>query len=300
MTNNDINNKINENENIDAVLEFFKTPEYQKKLENIRKNDEQKAHYASLIESTTRNGGIYHVPSNGQFSSSEKTEKLVNKTIGNNKKVSYNKKKPIGERIINIPNSNKVTLILCSALMVVSLAVGTYALAGEEINDYFQTKNAAREEYNNAVSALKNKASQYLCDNFLAIKAVGTDDIVVKENTVADYGKLDISNPLDVYIYSLILPRSELPKFIQSVSYQEYGYERNYVSIDQFLRINGMLDKKTGHPSSLVFENMMEKEIRNIPDDMIKMYLNDDNLRTFSELISAYEALENNNSMGGK
>ncbi len=300
MTNNDINNKINENENIDAVLEVFKTPEYQKRLENVRKNDEQKAYYASVIESTTRNGGVYHVPNVSQVSSSEKAEKLINKTIGNNKKVSYNNKKTIGQRVINIPNSNKITLILCSALMVVSLAVGTYALAGEEIHDYFQTKNAAREEYNTAISVLKNKASQYLCDNFLAIKAPGTDDIVVKENTVAEYGKLDISNPLDVYIYSLILPSSELPKFIQSVSYQEYGYERNYVSIDQFLRINGMLDKKSGHPSSLVFENMMEKEIRNIPDDMIKMYLNDDNLRTFSELISAYEALENNNSMGGK
>lgn len=85
--------------------------------------------------------------------------------------------------------------------------------------------------------------------------------IEISENSVGDYKQLNISNPLDIYIFKSILPKKEFNKFIQATTYHDGLRDCNYVDFNQFLRINGYINQNTQEPDSGVYENYMEAKI---------------------------------------
>lgn len=285
-------NNMNAN-NTDDVLKFFKTSEYQDRMKKIDADEAQRAYFRTIADDVDRNGGIYHPEGEKQTFTTGKCQKMTNKSIGPTKRVKESTKKVVDIHV-KMPNLNKIALILCTAVIVVSLGTGTYALFGEKIADNMQ----AREEMNTSIDVLKTKAIFNLFYNDLAGMNVETQEIIIKDNSVEDYRRLGISNPLDVYTYSLVLPRSEFSKFIQSVSYNEYGFDHYYVSEEQFLRINGMFDKK-GNPSDIVFGNYMETKIKELSPEILEEYKKSDGILTFGDMLKEIEARENKN-VGGK
>lgn len=117
------------------------------------------------------------------------------------------------------------------------------------------SKDKDNTKITKAMETLTNLGKDELLRNQLAF--MEGDEFVVKNNSVSDYSKLDADTPMEVYIYKMAIDnKEEFNKFIQSVTYENDLY--CYTDFDQFLRINGYYDTKTGIISDVVFENYME------------------------------------------
>lgn len=117
-----------------------------------------------------------------------------------------------------------------------------------------------REGVKNGINALLSTYRQNMLYRGLAVQDPNKiDAFVILDNSVDGYKGLGANDLVDVYIYRQIFAASdrieEFDKFIKSVEYFDTeGNLCNYVSFDQFMRINGYPDIKT-------FENYAETDI---------------------------------------
>ena len=140
---------------------------------------------------------------------------------------------------------------------ITNLSEGTL----EKIEDEKQAFNFVRE------TLQKQKLYELINLGLAEIKSNKSSDnftnyfIEISENSIGDYRQLNISNPLDIYIFQSILPQNEFNKFIQATTYHDGLRDCNYVDFNQFLRINGYINPNTQKPDSGVYENYMEAKI---------------------------------------
>lgn len=145
----------------------------------------------------------------------------------------------------NNKRNNRLKSVISAIAAAATLTTGAYM--AKKSNDY--------TKINRAIETLTNLGKDELLKNQLAV--MEGDKVVVKNNSVSDYSKLDADTPMEVYVYEMAIDNDEeFKKFIQSVTYENDLY--CYTDFDQFLRINGYYDQTTNKESSKVFENYME------------------------------------------
>lgn len=252
MENNMDNNNYND---VDAVFGVFKTPEY--------KNRQREIDEPGKVVAATEKKEKY-----SSYANPDAYKKIAQKTIGTNKSVKVSNKKTLSQLFKSSPILEKVAIILCSAAMVVALGTASYAIWGDDIAANIET----RQQINKSTDILKTKAIYNLFVNGLATIDTKTQEFKIGNNSVSDYGKLNVTEDLDVYIYSLVLSDEEFSKLIKSATYSNGCC--SYLNFEQFLRINGYMNTNNNTPSSTVFGNMMEAKISDMSDDLLREYGN--------------------------
>lgn len=189
--------------------------------------------------------------------------------------------------------TNRVALTVCALTMVVAIGISSALVIGPKIEE--------RDNMREATRILTGQASQTLVNYGLA--GIDENGIIVGNNSVSAYRQLNISSQLEVYVYSLVLPDEELNKCIKATPIKAENRNILYTDIEQFLRINGYVDKQTGEPSWQVFVNYMEAEIKKIYKDVIENYkiadANNDGTLIGEERLNFQNSLSGNKK-GGK
>lgn len=169
-------------------------------------------------------------------------------------------------------NSAKIAIITCALVAAFGLSIITALGANVLLKDNIITI----QETNRSTEALKTKALVKLLNHNLAGIESINKSIKVENNTINDYRVLNVSEPIDVYLYWKILPSGEFNKFIQSVTYTEPYSDnvRECIDFNQFLRIHGYVFKEGELyiPSEEVFENYMEAYIKNNYEKLLNGY----------------------------
>lgn len=213
-----------------------------------------------MVNPTT---GIYTPFSNSNrvyeytTSQTEVHKKVATKSIAK-APVKKNTRKKV-DTTAKVIDLNKIIERAAAVLLVATIAIGISVPISKGI-EIAKEKLEAAEKLTQSIEILKNEARFNLLSNGLAGIHSETGSITVMENSVIDYKKLGISENVDIYIYSLILPHQEFDKFIRSATYNN-GIN-SYISTEQFFKINGFWDNKQDIPLWDVFENYMIEEIK--------------------------------------
>lgn len=165
----------------------------------------------------------------------------------------------IDSRKKKLDRKDAIKKILIAGGIVGTLLTGLTANAvyGDDIAAYSQRQ----DETSVGIGILRNDAMLELLRNELAISDGNSyQAFKVLDNFVGDYKVLDVSDVVDVYVYSTILPEEEFEKFVKSVSFIEDGNEHYYLSFQHFLEVNGYTS-----------ENDFEKAAKDI---IYEMYIN--------------------------
>lgn len=239
-----------------------------------------------------RQGKGLGTPDNNSAAQRTYKNTLTNSIGGGPTKVSG--RRPTTKFIDTTKFTNRVALTVCALTMVVAIGISSALVIGPKIEE--------RDNMREATRILTGQASQTLVNYGLA----GIDEnegIIVGNNSVSAYRQLNISSQLEVYVYSLVLPDEELNKCIKATPIKAEDRNILYTDIEQFLRINGYVDKQTGEPSWQVFGNYMEAEIKKIYKDVIENYkiadANNDGTLIGEERLNFQNSLSGNKK-GGK
>lgn len=239
-----------------------------------------------------RQGKGLGTPDNNSAAQRTYKNTLTNSIGGGPTKVSG--RRPTTRVIDTTKFTNRVALTVCALTMVVAIGISSALVIGP--------KKEERDDMRKATRILTGQASQTLVNYGLA----GIDEnegIIVGNNSVSAYRQLNISSQLEVYVYSLVLPDEELNKCIKATPIKAENRNILYTDIEQFLRINGYVDKQTGEPSWQVFVNYMEAEIKKIYKDVIENYkiadANNDGTLIGEERLNFQNSLSGNKK-GGK
>ena len=265
-------------EQIEEIFEIFKTPEYQKKVEERRYTDQRKEELYNVVATANKNRGVYEA-----CVKNNTTEKVQNKSVGSHKKVkdTNRRQRPFKKFLLQ----QKIAIIMCSIACVVAIGSTAYAIKGEEWKQNYETRQEIKAGSEEAEALLLAEAEHKLEIYGLKGQDLETGETVIKNNDVEDYAKLNSHSKLDVYIYSQILPREELQKYIQSVSYNN-GLN-TYINFTQFLNINGYYEN--GEPSEKVFKNYMEAYIKEHYESILARYNYEDGILTIEDMLEKEE-----------
>lgn len=233
-------------------------------LTNENAERAQKRAEQQLIQ-TNNNGAVQN--NSATPSMNERYKRVAQNSIGKGPiKTSTSKET---NRMVD---SAKIAIIICAIVSVIALGITTTLGANILLEDQITTK----QEINRSTEALKTKALVELLNYNLAGVDAKTKNIEVKNNTIDDYRKLNVSKKLDVYIYWKILPSEEFDKFIQAVTYKEDYSDIicEYISFNQFLKINGYIynDRGISIPAEDIFENYMESYIKDNYKELLEEY----------------------------
>ena len=176
--------------------------------------------------------------------------------------------KKISDKVINV--------LKWGAAITLGIAV---TLGSMTITENISRNAAVTQEMNQAKNYLKETLASNLIQNNLASIDVNTKKLIVNNNTVEDYKKLDVKKDLDVYIYREILPTQEFNKLINSMTYD--NGTKNYSSFYEYLQINDYYSSKDFSAEEL-FKILNEKKIKeNYQQNYIEL---EDGILTFDEI----------------
>lgn len=272
---NDNRKNINSG-NIDDVLGIFENnPTYNKRREDLTNEQIRVQTYEQNRNRQMKRNAERRAQMDKQIM---EYQKASSKSIGNKKKTKdINRRKKSNISFDKL--QERVAITLCVFASVVALAIPV----GIKVAPLIKEQISFSQNVEKGTDLLVARAFNELTLNDLAGFSIEDGTFVVKENSIDDYKKLDITSHLDVYIYRLILPESEFDKFIRSVSYKD-GLHR-YTSMYQFLNVNGYYTEGTNSPSLEVFANMMENRINNLYSSLYSGYTDDDGVYSASDYL---------------
>lgn len=273
---NEVNRNNTENiDDIEAVLGVFNNPNHE--IRRKQRNEEER----KIIEYAAKRAANRNL-------NKQQAQRAINKTVGNNKVTEdFNRRQ--NPSIKKGTKFEKLVITLCSITCAFSLLIP----AGLYVKPILDERAEIQANIDKSTDLLIAKAMNNLTYHDLAGIDINTGKFVIKDNTVEDYKKLGITSELDVYIYKQILSPGEFSDFIKSVSYND-GLHR-YLSMEQFLTINGYYENGTRIPSMEVFNNAMERKIKELSPELAAQYDIGDGVFSVADLIE-----ETNMGKGGR
>ena len=188
----------------------------------------------------------------------ERKKNIYNKSVGQKKPIKRNNR--TSERLIAI------------ALAIV-LTVSGIGIGGAKLKQKFDKA----EKANKAADLVKKDAEKVLLQNGLA-EYDEENNIVIKNNSVEDYNKLDIDNASfeELYAYSLALDKGdEFDKLIRSV--QGVDGVHNYTDLSQFYSYNGFNGTEGGYVEfqKVAKEKLLEAYENGLLNEVVKQSTSD-------------------------
>lgn len=202
----------------------------------------------------------------------EDQDRELEEMLGNNKKTnsaaeavrssSVGKGRPVVEQtnVKHKRNTSLMSKVKRTAAAVLIIYVVATSIYGTAVGIHtIKDKIEYTKDLKTAQGILEENSVQRLLRMGLA--AITKDGVfVILQNNIEDYMELGLSDSTEILaMRDLINDDEEFEKFIQACNYyDEEGNFCYYTSVDQFLRVNGYTDTKTGAPSQKVWENYAE------------------------------------------